>query len=163
MHDFADVYDRWFARVYNYVRYRVGDAAAADDVVSRVFERALDRLDGFDPSRGRLDAWLFALARNAVVDHFREKRPSAPLDAADVLPSGEPPHEETLEGEESLRGLEAALRGLDERERELLALKFGARMTNRDIAAQMGLGESNVGVLIFRAVNKLRAALRPER
>jgi len=74
MHDFAEVYDRYFDRVYNYVRYRVEDDAAADDVASRVFEKALGRWETFDPSRGEVDAWLFAIARSAVMDHFRSKR-----------------------------------------------------------------------------------------
>ena len=160
MHDFADIYDRYFARVYNYARYRVGDAVAADDVVSRVFEKALDRLDAFDPERGRLDAWLFAIARSAIVDHFRGRRPPGPsLDAAEGLPDGKPRIEERLEREEASRGLLRALDRLDERSRELLALKFGARMTNRAIAESTGLGESNVGVLAHRAVRTLQSAL----
>lgn len=159
MHDFAALYDRYFARVYNYVRYRVGDAASADDVVSRVFEKALDRLESFDRERGLLDAWLFAIARNAVADHFRERRPGAPLDAAEALADGEPRAEEGLERDESARGLLSALRLLDERQRELLALKYGARVTNRAIAAQTGLTESHVGVLLHRAVKTLRSAL----
>lgn len=159
MRDFADIYDRYFTRVYNYVRYRVGDAAAADDVVSRVFEKALDRLDRFDPARGAVDAWLFAVARNAVVDHFRERRPGPSLDSALSLPDGEPRPEDGLVRDESARGLLAALRLLDDRQRELLALKFGARMTNRAIAAQTGLTESHVGVLVHRALKILQSAL----
>lgn len=160
MHDFADIYDRYFSRVYNYARYRVGDAAAADDVVSRVFEKALDRLDSFDPRRGLIDAWLFAIARSAVADHFRERRPPGPsVDEAESLPDGEPRIEEGLERDESARGLLRALDGLDARSRELLALRFGARMTSRAIAAQTGLSESNVGVIIHRAVRSLHAVL----
>lgn len=159
MPDFADLYDRFFSRVYNYARYRVGDPAAADDVVSRVFEKALDRLSSFDPARGPVDAWLFAIARSVVVDHFRGVRPPGPpLDAVDA-PSREPEFIDVLAGEESSRALLAAVRGLDERSRELLALKFGARMTNRAIAAQTGLTESHVGVLVHRAVKALQAVL----
>jgi RNA polymerase sigma-70 factor (ECF subfamily) len=159
MHDFAALYDRYFTRVYNYVRYRVGDAPSADDVVSRVFEKALDRLDSFDRERGLLDAWLFGIARNAVADHFRDRRPGASLDEAEALPDGEPRIEAGLERDESARGLLRALRLLDERQRELLALKYGARVTNRAIAAQTGLTESHVGVLLHRAVKTLQSAL----
>jgi RNA polymerase sigma factor (sigma-70 family) len=160
--DFAGLYDSHFAKVYNYVSYRVGDPAAADDVTSRVFERALDRLETFDPRSGPVEAWLFGIARNAVFDHFRAKRWLSwlPLDALSERPGRDPKNEDVLVQDESRRELRRALDGLSERERELLALKFGADMTNRAIAAHLEMGESNVGVILHRAVLKLRTALK---
>ena len=75
------------------------------------------------------------------------------------MPDGEPRIEAGLEREESSRGLLLALRGLDDRQRELLALKFGARLTNRAIAVQTGLTESHVGVLVHRALKTLQSVL----
>jgi RNA polymerase sigma factor (sigma-70 family) len=162
---FAEIYDRHYDAVCGYVRCRVAGAAAADDVVSRVFERALDRLDGYDPRRAPVAAWLFAIARSAVVDHYRALRGRAgvSLDAAEERPSGELPAEEVLAGAEERRALAGALALLDDREREILALKFGGRLTNRDIAAHLELGESHVAVLVYRAVRRLRGALEGER
>ena len=161
--DFAGIYDRFFPKVYNYVRYRVGDAEAADDVVSRIFEKALDRLGSYDPDRAPFDAWLFAIARNAVVDHFRGRRLGQMSLEEGMEPAGlEPPAQDALELEEFRHELLDALRRLDDRERELLALKFGAGMKSRDIAAHTGLGESHVGVILFRAVKKLQVGLKVE-
>lgn len=158
MEAFADVYERCFAMVYNYLFYRVPDRVQADELVSLVFERALERFERFDPARGRVEAWLLGIARNAVVDHFRARR----WEALDELPEragGDGRGDERLLRDESLRELARALAGLDERERELLALKFAAGMTNRAIAEETGLGESHVGVLVFRALRKLEAEL----
>jgi len=162
--DFAALYDRNFAKVYNYVRCRVGDAAAADDVVSRAFERALDRLDSFDSRAGTPEAWLFAIARNAVVDHFRARRWLSwlPLELLAERPGRDERGEDLLAADESRRGLLRALERLGARERDIVALKFGAGMTNREIAALSGLGESNIGVILHRAVKKLHAALKGE-
>ena len=162
--DFGELYDRSFAKVYNYAVYRLGDPAAADDVASRVFERALDRLDSFDPSRGPADAWLFGIARNAVNDHFRERRWLSwlPFDLIEGRTGERDAGEGALIKDEEQRALLAALGSLDARQRELLALKFGGKMTNRDIAAQTGLSESHVGVLVFRAVKKLQGILGAE-
>lgn len=159
--DFVGLYDGHFAKVYNYVSYRVGDAAAADDVTSRVFERALDRLETYDRAAGPVEAWLFGIARNAVADHFRARRWLSwlPDGLLEERPAREPRHEDVLARDESLEELRRALERLAPRERELLALKFGAQMTNRDIAAHLGLGESNVGVILHRALAKLKAAL----
>ncbi|MBI5595434.1 MAG: sigma-70 family RNA polymerase sigma factor [Elusimicrobia bacterium] len=156
---FAELYDRSFPKVYNYALYRLGDPAAADDVVSRVFEKALERLASFDPSRGPADAWLFGIARNAVSDHFRERRWRAPFELLESLIGDKDAGTERLVADEEQRALLAALEALDERQRELLALKFGGGMTNRDIAAQTGLSESNVGVLLYRAVKKLQTLI----
>jgi RNA polymerase sigma-70 factor (ECF subfamily) len=159
--DFADIYDRCFAPVFNYVLYRVGDVAAADEVVSRVFERALDRLDGYDPRRGPPRAWLFGIARNAVNDHFRARRWLAWL-PGDLAARADAPHDDALVADEDRRLLLRALRTLDAREREVLALKFGGEMSHRDIASEVGLGESHVGVIVHRALKRLRAELGEE-
>ena len=160
--DFAGLYDRNFTKVYNYVSYRVGDPASADDVAGRVFERALDRLETYDPKTGPVEAWLFGIARNAVADHFRAKRWLSwlPLDAFAERPDRDAKNEDVLVADESRRELRRALDRLSARERELLALKFGAGMTNRAIADHLGLGESNVGVILHRAVLRLRTVLK---
>lgn len=164
MRDFAALYDRYFDRVYGYARLRVGDPAAADDVASRVFEKALDRWETFDPARGEADAWLFAIARSAVQDHFRARRWLSwlPFDLFTERSADEPAADAGLAEAESRQELLAALETLDERARELLALKFEARMTNRAIAEQTGLGESNVAVILFRSLKKLHAALKEQ-
>jgi len=159
--DFGEIYDLHFAKIYNYVRYRVESAAAADDVASRVFERALDRLETFDSRKAPIEAWLFAIARNAVNDHLRAKRWLSwlPIDFLIEKAGGDPRPEEILMETESRREILEALRHLDERERNVLALKFGAGMTNRAIAGQSGLGESHIGVILYRAVKKLQSRL----
>jgi len=159
--DFGRIYDENFAKVYNYVRYRVGDAAAADDVVARVFEKALARLSGFDPRRGPAAAWLFAIARSAVIDHFRAKAWFSwlPLDAFHGRPDPAPGSEELLSKDEERRALLESMAVLDEREREILALRFGGGMTNREIAAALELSDANVGVIIHRALKKMKGSL----
>jgi RNA polymerase sigma-70 factor (ECF subfamily) len=159
--DFASAYDQYFSRVYGFVRTQVNDPVAADDVVSRVFERVLERLASFDPKRGAFESWLFAVVRNAVRDHFRSRGRSGPsLEACAAEPaSREPAAEVRLLAEEERAGLLQALRGLDERSREVLGLKFQAGLNNRQIAEVLDLGESHVGVLVYRAVKKLQAEL----
>lgn len=157
--DFAELYDDCFSKVYNYVRYRIADPVAADDVVSRVFEQALAHLGRFDPSLGPAEAWLIGIARNAVLDHFRAdvRRRGLPLEVVQNTgtdrgaPAGGDDRQELLQ----------ALEKLEDRDREILGLKFGARMTNRDIASHLGLTESNVGVIVYRAIKKLQEKLQP--
>ncbi len=158
---FAAVYDHYFPRVYNYVRYRVGDAETADDVTAQVFERVLVNIGKFRPERAPFAAWLFAIARNAVNDHLRAQRRHRWL-SLEVLrdrASAEPRPEEVAIHNETRAELLAAVTRLSDRERDLIALKFAAGLTNRHVAELTGLGESNVGVILYRAVRWLRAEL----
>lgn len=158
---FAAIYDHYFPRVYNYVRYRVQSPATADDITAQVFERALLRLDQYRPKRGPLAAWLFGIARYAVSDHLRmqKRRRWLPLDALGNRASADPQPEQLVIRNEMRDKLLKSVAGLSDRERELIALKFGARLTNRDIAELTDLSESNVGVILYRAMRRLRTVL----
>jgi RNA polymerase sigma-70 factor, ECF subfamily len=158
---FVRLYDEYFPRVYNYVRYRCGDAATADDLAAQTFERALDRLKQYDPQRAPFGAWLFAIARNVVNNYLRAetRRDWLPLEACDRQPDRGITPEESLIQVETQAELLAALVVLSDRERDLLSLKFAARLTNRRIGQITGLSEANVAVILYRALHRLRIAL----
>lgn len=158
---FAALYDHYFSRVYNYVRYRLADAQAADDVTAQIFERMLANIGHYQPERAPFAAWLFAIARNAVSDHLRaaRRRRWFSLDALRDRPDPKPQPEQVTVENESRVALLAAVACLNDRECDLIALKFAAGLTNRHIAELSGLSESNVGVSLFRAMRKLRAEL----
>jgi RNA polymerase sigma-70 factor (ECF subfamily) len=147
--------------IYKYLRYRGLDVDEANDLTSAVFERAVGKLAGYDPRRGAPNTWLFAIARNMLNSHWRSAglHSAVPLEAVEKQPTFDPPPEEMVVRRETRRELIEALGSLDERERELIALKFSALMTNREIASLTGLTESHVGVILFRALRKLRALL----
>jgi RNA polymerase sigma-70 factor (ECF subfamily) len=162
---FAELYQRYYARVFNYVRYRSQDLATAEDLTAQVFERLLERIDGYDPERAPFSAWLFAIARNLVNGHYRAQRRRSwlPIDLFHGWPSGESGPEEALLQDETEAELLAAIARLDERERDLLGLKFAGQLNNRQIAAVAGLSESNVAVILHRAIERLRAELAGHR
>jgi len=159
--DFLDIYDRHFPKIYNYVRYCVKVPAEADDVTGRIFESALEKLGTYNAARGPVQVWLFGIARNAVIDWQRTRKKRGEVFLDDIPePAGADPRIETvLEKKEEEGRLLEAMRTLDDRSREIMALKFSSGMTNRDIALMTGLGESNVGLIIYRAVKKLQGLL----
>jgi RNA polymerase sigma-70 factor (ECF subfamily) len=158
---FERAYESEFPRVYGYIRYRVGNRETADDLTSQVFLKALDRLSTFDPRRSEIGPWMLGIARNGVRDYLRSRRRWSwlPLDWMSERASRDPsPEQRAICSEERQRLLEA-LSGLSERERDVLGLKFAGGLTNRAIARLTGLGESHVGVIVYRAVGRLRARL----
>ena len=144
--------------VYAYVASLLRDGPAAEEVTAAAFERAYRKRNRFDASRGEPRAWLFGIARNAALDELRRRGRQAEL-AADPedLTATASPHESA---EQSARRLAVAagLTQLEPRERELIALKFFVGLTNSEIAAVVGISESNAGTKLHRAVTKLREA-----
>jgi RNA polymerase sigma-70 factor (ECF subfamily) len=141
-------------RVYAYVAYRIGDGAEAEDVTSEAFERALRYRSSFDPKRGDAAAWLIGIARRCIAD--AALRGDLPTDELPETPVAS--HEEA-----SLRGIElqSALARLEERDRELLALRYGADLTAKQIGELLELKTNAVEVALHRALGRLRGLLEP--
>jgi RNA polymerase sigma-70 factor, ECF subfamily len=158
---FAAIYDHYYPRIYAYVRYRVRDAEPAEEITAQVFERVLANLGKYDAEQAPFAVWLFTIARNRVSDHHRaqQRRRWLPLDRVREHAAAGPAPDEIVLRDEMREALLTAMTRLSERERDILALKFGAELTNRRIAALTSLSESNVGVILYRAVRRLRADL----
>ena len=136
-------------RVYAYVAYRVGDGPDAEDITSETFERAIRYRKSFDPQKGEPVAWLIGIARRQI-----EGRPPT-LELAAELPDQADPSE--LEDETVRRMiLSTAVSQLDERDRELIALRYGADLTARQIAERLGARTNAIEVALHRALGRLR-------
>jgi len=143
--------------VYAYVTSILRDRAAAEEVTAAAFERAYRKRSRFDRNRGEPRAWLFGIARNAALDELRRRGRQAEL-AADPEDLAGASVGESAEQSTRRLALAAALATLEPRERELIALKFFAGLGNAEIAAVIGVSESNAGTKLHRAVTKLREA-----
>lgn len=158
--DFSTYYDEYMPKVYRYIHYKINNRQLSEDLTSEVFEKALDNFTKFDSGRGPFSAWIFTIARNVLIDHYKTNKAYTSIDEAEDLESKEPGPEETLEISETNRQLMGCLAALPEREQEIIRLKFGARMNNRQISKLTGLSESNVGTILNRSLGKLKIALR---
>jgi RNA polymerase sigma-70 factor (ECF subfamily) len=155
---YTELYHRYYSRVFNYVRYRCEDLATAEDLTALVFERLLVRIGAYCPDRGPFGAWLFAIARNTVNGHLRtaHRHSWISIDLLNQRSGQDVGLEEAAIQKESAADFLKLIEGLGERERDLLGLKFAAHFTNRQIAELTGLSESNVGVILYRTLSRLR-------
>lgn len=156
----TEQFDRYYPMVFKYFRYRGADCDTANDLASSVFERALAKLESFNPRKAVFATWLFAIAHHLAINHWKSQARSHPvsLDLA-ALPGNDSSPEEALLCLERLEGLLIALHELEEREQEIIALKFAGALNNRQIASLVGLSASNVGVILYRALKKLNVKL----
>jgi RNA polymerase sigma factor (sigma-70 family) len=145
-------------RVYAYAAYRLGDGPDAEDVTSEVFERALRYRTSYDRSKGEPVSWLLGIAQRCT-----SKALAARAEGLSP-PVGEIADGNSLE-EASVRRLTlaAALRRLNDRDQELIALRYGADLTAAQIAHILGVRTNSVEVALHRALDRLRSLLDSER
>jgi RNA polymerase sigma-70 factor (ECF subfamily) len=136
-------------RVYAYVAYRVGDGPDAEDITSETFERALRYKKSYDSRKGEPVAWLIGIARRLI-----EGRPVTPELSTENYETAD--HRD-LEDEAVRRiALSGAVGRLEERDRELIALRYGADLTARQIADLQGAKTNAIEVALHRALSRLR-------
>ena len=148
----ADV-EHLIPRVYSYVAYRLGNGPDAEDVTSECFERALRYRHGYDAKRGEPLAWLIGIARRLIADH-RATRWHEELELYD-----EPSDDDLAEDAVRRLSVQAAVSQLTGRDQELVALRYGADLTAKQIGAQFGMSTHAVEVALGRVEGRLRCAL----
>jgi len=158
---FSDVYDEHIWDIYGFFGYRLHSREHAEDLTQETFERALRAWRRFDPERASAKTWLLAIARNILIDHYRSDRSRQqqpfPDDAAFHQNVGfEEPHVRSLGPAPKLA---AALDQLGDREREVIALRFGGDMTGAQIAELTELSVANVQQILSRSLRRLRESL----
>jgi len=158
---FAALYDEHVERVYGFFGYRLGRREDAEDLTQATFERALKAWRRFDPRRASTATWLLAIARNLLIDHGRRER-------ARTERLAEPDELEKLRDRGDAAAapdlgvspeLERALAALSGRDREVIALRFGAELTGPEIAELTGLSVANVQQILSRSLRRLRDEL----
>lgn len=154
--DFERLYLSELPRVYNFFRYRVGDGQLAEDLTSETFEKAWRHRNRYRRDLAAFSTWLFTIARRVAQDHYRRHRIEIPLDEVRQTSTDEM-MEDVAQRHADFARLTVLLARLEDRERDLVALKFGAGLTNRTIARLSGLTESNVGVILHRTLQTLRS------
>jgi RNA polymerase sigma-70 factor, ECF subfamily len=157
--DFRRLFDEHAEALFAYVVYRSGDRAMAEDVVSAAFERAYRARRRFDRRRGSEKSWLYAITRNLMLDELRRQA----AERRAVERSVEPELSVTgLDAAEARRDVRAALAALSEEEREAIALRFGADLSNPEIAKLLKLPLTTVEGRVYRALEKMRSRLEAD-
>lgn len=162
--DWRAIYETQLPKVYNFFRYRLGidDDATAQDLTASTFEKAWRARKQYQHNLAAFSTWLFTIARNTAADYFRQhQNPAAqtvPLDDALAQQwAAEESVDDIVQRRLEWRELNRLLSGLADRERELIALRYGAGLTNRAIASLLKLSEGNVAQILHRVLEKLRA------
>lgn len=161
--DFAPLYERHAMSIYRYCFNQTRDEDIANDLTAQIFIRAIERLHQYTPRRGAtFRSWLFAIARNIVVDRWRRKRPTRSLDSIlHGVASDQPGPEEIAVHRSQVSLLVKALESLPDRYQDIVQLRL-AGLTTSEIATSLGMTESAVKSAQTRAYRRLREILEPD-
>jgi RNA polymerase sigma-70 factor (ECF subfamily) len=159
---FGELYERYVDRIYNYIFYRVGDVAEAEDLTARVFYRALGRIGAYRSRGAPFAAWLYRIAHNLVVNWYRDqsRHKNVRLDDIATLPETRTNLQQRAEQNEQAQVLLSAIRKLPARQQQLLILKFSEQLSNEEIGRVMGCSEGAIKALYHRTLRALRNELR---
>lgn len=150
------IYDKYFPEIYRYVRYRLSDEQAAEDIASDVFVRLLEAVRGGRGPETNLKAWLLATASHAVIDHLRRayRRPTESLPEA--IPDGDPSLHEEFDHREQKRHVQKAFSHLTADQQHVLALRFGQGYSLEETAQILNKNVNAIKALQFRALAALQ-------
>lgn len=161
---FGELYERYVDRIYNYIFYRTGDAAEAEDLTARVFYRALGHIGEYQARGAPFAAWLYRIAHNLVANWYRDRSRHKNIrldDIAGLVERGASPHQRAESNEET-QTLLRAIRKLPAERQQLLILKFGDELSNEEIARVMGRTEGAIKSLYHRTLVMLRNELQED-
>lgn len=155
---FSRFYEEFAQPIYAYLYYRTHNKAVAEDLTSQTFLKALEKFESFDESKGGFKCWIYQIARNVLVDHYRSNKPTRDLETVFDL-AGEDDVEETMKHSENKERVQKALHCLNEKQRELVILRVWDELSFKEIADFLGKTEASIKMTFYRALQDVEKQL----
>lgn len=161
---FGKLYDYYFPKVYAFVAAKCSNRDDAEDITGDVFVKVIENLPKFEWRGLPFGAWIFRIARNTLIDYYGKSGKTKTSDIEEAYGVSEDeektsPHKKAEQSELEAR-VKEVMKDLSERELQVVQLKFYAQMNNREIMTVTGLSESNVAVVLYRTLKKIKPDLK---
>jgi RNA polymerase sigma-70 factor, ECF subfamily len=160
----SEIYDQYESKIYSYIYHRTGDSDLAEDLTAQVFLRVLEAIQQGKAWRSSFSGWLYRIAHNLVIDHYRRRsrNTQVSLDDAPVLYANEGDPVKSAERELSAERLRKAINLLTEEQAQVISLRFLESLSIAEAAAMMDKTEGAIKALQYRAVMSLRRLMEYE-
>lgn len=158
---FANIYDLFIDQIYRYVFYRV-KSDDAEDLVENVFLKAWENIKQYKPKQKSFSAWLFRIAHNLVIDHYRATKDKDMEVLDEMMPDHKREHNpiRVVEDKFDNAALKIALSKLKKQYQDVIIYKFINEFSNLEIAELVGKSEGSLRILQFRALKALKKELK---
>jgi len=161
---FGKLYDEYLPRIYRFIFLKTGRKQDAEDITHQVFLNAWQNMGGYKSKGFPFSSWLYRIASNAVIDHYRTRREHRDIETVPEDAVAETPDfENRLDTAFELELVKTALNRLEEDQQNILLMKFVDELSNKEIAEALGKNEGTVRVIQHRALKQLKKHIDEQR
>lgn len=153
---FGQLYEAYVPKIYRYCYQKTLQKSIAEDITSEIFFKALDRIDRFDPQKSSFKTWLYTLARNTIIDHYRTFNETEDIEDVWGIESSDDVAEEVSQKME-YQELHKHMKSLSNESRDYLILRFWNELTFKEIAEITGKSEASIKMNVQRSIKALKA------
>lgn len=151
---FGQLYDAYLRQIYNFVYFRTHHRETAEDLTSLVFTKALENFSSFDSSKGKLSTWLYQIARNTIIDHYRTFKDTADIENAFDIPSSSNV-ERDVDAMANIEKVKKYLAVLPKLQRDIVIMRVWDGLSHKEIAEILNISEANSKMTYSRVVAKM--------
>ncbi len=156
---FGALYQLYLDKIYRFIFFKVQqNRQLAEDLTEVSFMKAWSKIDLYKKTGGSFSSWLYTIARNTVIDHFREQNKLTSLQEDHHVDSTQ--IEENIFTKLEIERVQEAMKYLTDEQREIITLKFINDMSNKEIANILGKNEDAIRAMQYRALQELRKRLK---
>jgi RNA polymerase sigma-70 factor, ECF subfamily len=156
--DFGLLYDKYVRKIYDFIYFKTHHKEVAEDLCSKTFIKCLEKLETYQQSKGSFSSWLYRIATNTVIDHYRTQKNHSDIADAWDLASDEDLLRD-VENKDKFVEVEKLLKELSPQQRDIVMLRIWSGLSYKEIAEIVGKSEDNCKMIFSRAVGKMRGEL----
>lgn len=155
----TSIYNLYFEKIYRFIYYRVGHKEVAEDLAEEVFLKAFSKISGITED-GAFEGWLYQIARNKVIDHYRDKKQTVALESIENTLEYESNVVDVIELKEQQKVFLKLIKELGADQQTVIKLKFLENLDNEQIGHMLGKSEGAVRVIQHRAITRLQELIK---
>lgn len=155
---FGPIFDAYYRKIYSFVYFRVQHKATAEDLVSEIFSKALEKISQYQPAMAKFSTWLYQIAKNTITNYFRKVKSTENIEDVWEIASNSN-IERDADVVIALEQIKQAMEKLPALQRDILVMRLWDDLSHKEIAEILEISEGNSKVSFKRALEKLKIAI----
>ena len=153
--EFTALYDQYIEKIYNFIYYRTSHKETAEDLASKTFIKAWENINQFNEQKGAFSSWLYSIARNNVIDHYRKEKQTMDIDKILDISSAENV-EESTNAKVQLDKVKEYLKELPQEQQDIVIMRVWDDLSYKEIAAILQKSEASTKMSFYRTMDKIQ-------
>jgi len=152
---FAEIYDAYIKKIYNFIYYRTGHKETSEDITSLVFIKSMDKIGSFNSGQGSFSSWLYCIARNSVIDYYRTKKDTVDIDGLQNLGKSDN-FDDKIDANIKLNEIKKYLQKFSKEQRKIIIMRIWDGLSYKEIAEITGKNEGSLKMIVSRIMSGIK-------